>query len=465
VISIDTLPDEAVLAIFDHYMYDVQLGEERQRAWLSLVHVCRRWRSIAFESPRRLNLRLVCRGGTPARDRLDVWPALPLIILVDVGDSIRCVDNIVAVLERSDRVCQINLVKPRSWDMEMILAAMQQPFPELARLGLELERDGTVPVVPDSFLGGSAPRLEHLTLDGIPFPGLPRLLSSATHLANLTLWNIPHSGYFSPPAIVTILSTLTSLSDLWLGFQSPRYCPDRASRRPHRSTRSVLPVLTTFRFNGVTEYLEDLVTCIDAPKLNLLDITFFNDIVFYTPHLIRFISRTPKSKALEEAHITLRNRAASVNFSSQTSRYGDLKVEISCKGLDWQLSSLEQVCTSCLPPLSMLEDLYFYGDPQPDWKDNTDNGLWVELLRPFSAVKNLYLSDKVASRIVPALRELVEGRRTTEVLPTLQHIFSGGLEFSGPVQEGIGKFVAARQVAGRPTAVSHWTNYQQRRSY
>ena len=40
-------------------------------AWQSLVHVCRRWRCLVFESPRRLNLRLVCAQGTPAR-QLDV---------------------------------------------------------------------------------------------------------------------------------------------------------------------------------------------------------------------------------------------------------------------------------------------------------------------------------------------------------------------------------------------------------
>ena len=457
-ISIDTLPDEALLAIFDRCVYGVQFGEERQRAWQTLVHVCRRWRRIVFESPRRLDLRLVCTGETPTKDKLDVWPALPLLISCE-GDngsgSVGHMDNIIAALEHSDRVYLIDLVNVGNSDMEIILAAMQRPFPELT--DLRLWNADEISVVPDLFLGGSAPRLEDLTLGGIPFPGLPKLLLSATRLRHLQLNYTPHSGYFSPDTLVTALSTMTSLSYLLLEFISPRSCPDRASRRPPPSTRSVLPVLTTFLFKGVSEYLEDLVACIDAPKLNVLDITFFNDVVFDTPQLVRFITRTPKSKALEKAHITLRNRAASVNFSSQTSRYGDLKMEISCKGLDWQLSSLEQVCTSCLPPLSMLEDLYFYEDPQPDWKDNTDNWLWVELLRSFSAVKNLYISEKVASRIVPALRELVEGR-TTEVLPTLQHIFSGGLDSPGPVQDGMGQFFAARQVAGHPIAVSRWTN-------
>jgi hypothetical protein len=58
---------------------------------------------------------------------------------------------------------------------------------------------------------------------------------------------------------------------------------------------------------------------------------------------------------------------------------------------------------------------------------------------------------------MPALLELV-GRRTTEVLPALQNIFLEKLRPSGPVQEGIRQFVAARQVTGHPTAVFHWDN-------
>jgi hypothetical protein len=444
--------------MFDQYVNsDAQIEEESERAWQSLVHVCRRWRSIIFESPRRLNLRLLCTESTRARDRLDVWPALPLIIwCYEIGS----VDNIIAVLERSDRVCQIAIANVQSSDLEILLAAIQQPFPELTRLSLESVGNMVpVPVVPDSFLGGSAPRLEYLQLNRIPFPGLPKLLLSATHLVGLHLFNIPHSGYFSPDAMVTALSTLTSVEYLTLEFRSPRSCPDQASRRPPPLTRSVLPILGYFTFKGVSEYLEDLVACIDAPRLNELETTFFNDIAFNTPRFIQFITRTPTSRALEKAHITLQNRDAILDFSSQASGSGKVWVKILCRGFDWQLSSVEQVCAGCLPPLSMLEDLYIHEDlySQPDWKDDMENGLWLQLLHPFTAVKNLYLSEQFALRIGPALQELAEGR-TTGVLPALQNIFLKGVESSGPVQEGIRQFVASRQVTGRPIAVSRWEN-------
>ncbi len=109
---------------------------------------------------------------------------------------------------------------------------------------------GVTPIVPESFLGGSAPRLRRLSLNHTPFPGLPNLLLSATHLVDLHLWRIPNSGYFTPEAIVTGLSTSTSLKVLWLGFESPLSRPKRERRRPPPLTRSILPALTRFRFKG-----------------------------------------------------------------------------------------------------------------------------------------------------------------------------------------------------------------------
>ena len=127
-----------------------------------------------------------------------------------------------------------------------------------------------------------------------------------------------------------------------------------------------------------------------------------------------------------------------------------------CKDLDWQVSSLEQVFTSCLPHLSTLEGLFIdsFGGWRSDWQDNIENTLWLELLLPFTTVKNLHISEGFARRIVPALQELVEDRRI-EVLPALENVFLEGLEpSSGPVEKGIGQFVAMREVTGHSVAVT-----------
>jgi hypothetical protein len=82
--------------------------------------------------------------------------------------------------------------------------------------------DGPVPILPDSFLDKTAPRLQSLELS---FPGLPTLLLSATHLVHLRRLHIPSSGYIPPKAMATTLSALNHLELLCLNFRSPRPCP------------------------------------------------------------------------------------------------------------------------------------------------------------------------------------------------------------------------------------------------
>ena len=135
------------------------------------------------------------------------------------------------------------------------------------------------------------------------------------------------------------------------------------------------------------------MNCIKAPQLDHLYIALFNEIVFETPQFIQFISHSPILETFEKAIVVFSKYTARVRLSSQTSGHGTLNMTISCIELDWQVSSMEQVCATCLPPLSTLEDLYIYESPysQPVWQDDIDNKLWLELLRPFPAVKNLLL--------------------------------------------------------------------------
>ena len=121
---------------------------------------------------------------------------------------------------------------------------------------------------PIRFWVNLTPRLEDLSLNGIPFPSLPDLLLSATHLITLGLEIIPHSGFISLEAIVTALSTLTSLEELWVRFESRLSRPDWGRRHLPPSTRAVLPAFAAFWFKGVSEYLEVVVARIDTPRFS-----------------------------------------------------------------------------------------------------------------------------------------------------------------------------------------------------
>ena len=153
------------------------------------------------------------------------------------------------MLERSDRVCRIHLADFQSLDLEIF---MQQLFPELTELWLMSNHE--MSVIPDSFLGGSAPRLEFLQLTDIPFPRLPKLLLSATHLVKLHLVYIPHSSYITPNALAAALSALTRVEELSLQASSFNSNPlDLALtgqadvRLPHHVSYSPFSLILTSR--------------------------------------------------------------------------------------------------------------------------------------------------------------------------------------------------------------------------
>ena len=399
---------------------------------------------------------LHCTDSTPVREEIDIWPLLPILIS-GYGREIWGADNIIAALEYNDRIRRMDLFDFPSLQMEKVLAEMHQPFPTLKYLHLQSGGE-IVPVVPTSFLGGSAPQLQALVLESIPFkfPGLPKLLLSATHLVDLTFRKIPHSGYIPPEAMVNCLSVLTRLEKLVIDFESPRCRPDRKSRHLPPRTRTLLPVLTKLSFRGVGEYLDDLVSRIDAPLLSELDVAFFCQLIFDTPHFAHFISRTPKFKEHDKAF-------ASVEFSDWAVWVKTfdraLTLAILCRPSDWQLSTLAQLCSSSFHQVLIptVEHLYILEEGQfpPCWQDDIETSQWLELLHPFTAVKDFYISREFTARIAPTLQELI-GERVTEALPALQTLFLEEKLPSGPVQEAIEQFVTSRQLAGHSITVSHW---------
>ena len=444
------LPDVALLEIFDFY-----LDEYSVSAWHTLVHVCRKWRNVVFGSPRRLNLRLWCDENTPVRERLDVWPHLPMVI-VGGGGGRWGVNNLIAALEHNDRICQVGIGRlgpVSSLQLEIVLAVMRRPFPALTHLDLQFQGE-TATTIPASF---SAPRLLILTLKRIPFPGLPKLLLSATHLVHLGLFDIPYSGYISPEAMVTCLSASTKLETLDIGFESPRSRPDRITRRPPPQTRILLPVLAELRFSGVSEYLEDFVARIDAPLLKKLEMTFFHQLIFDIPQLTQFIGRTSEfNKTYNNLRVLFSEGIVSVTLPWTFEKL-EVQYRILCSRSDWQLSSMAQLCSSFFPQalFPALEHLYILEDGLSDWQDDIESSQWLEVLHPFTAVKDFHISSTLIPRIAPALQELVR-ERVMEVLPALQTLFVEDPHLSGPVQGSIGQFVAARQLASHPIVISPW---------
>ena len=304
--AISILPDDVLLQVFrfdrlsylDRWKDDIN-RRRRSWDWYRLVHVCRRWRSLVFAWPKFLNLKLVCGPGTRV-GLTGIWPPLPIIIRNMVDSRIPNDYDFGAAIARHSCVCEVNLLRLTSSQLQRLASAMQTQFPAL--IHLKLDSNGPAPAIPNEFLGGSAPRLQTLGLQSIPFPALPKLLLSATGLVRLTLWNVPHSGYMSPEAIVTGLAVLANLECLTIGFGSPLSRPDRESRLPLLPIRTVLPALTRFKFQGVSEYLEVFVAQIDAPLLESIYCAFFHQLTLDIPQLTQFMKRTMLE--CEMGHVT-----------------------------------------------------------------------------------------------------------------------------------------------------------------
>jgi len=397
----------------------------------------------------------------------EIWPTLPIFVehwhgTRTSGHEPSLDENVIAALKHTDRIYEIQLLINSLSLYHRCSTMMQETFPALKKLNLCFSSDvESAPALPDSFLGGSAPRLRSLSLRSIPFPALPKLLLSTTDLVFLQVWEIPHSGYISPKAMITCLSSLTRLEHLSLHFESPRSRPARPSRRLSSLTRVDLPALTHFHFHGVNEYIEYMMARINAPLLVEIRVRFFNHLLFDMSELAQFSDRGEIFKVHRHAAVVFWKEWVDVGFfpSDLETMAGNCIFSILSTRSEWQLSSLADICSSFLSPsrLSSLERLdisspYIVGE---HWDNDMEDIQWLELLQPFVAVKDLYLCKELALRLPRAMQKLTD-ESSIEVLPALQRIFIQEDQASGTVEEAIRPFIAARQLSGHPVAVHRW---------
>ena len=453
--TIHILPDDILLEIFHFYKDDPSSFVHFTWRWNTLTQVCRRWRHVVFGSPRRLDLRLVCTSKTPTGRSLNIWPPFPIILLVEPSyPSVtkNGVENIIAALKCRDRISKVDIYQIDGPVFNELVTVLHEPLPVLAHFSLS-SYDSSVPALPETFLGGSAPRLQSFGLKGIPFPSFPKFIFRFSHIVHLHLDDIPNAGYISPEVMVTCLAALPDLKNVSIGFRSP---PSHLLQlSPPRLARATLPSLTYLQFSGVSEYFEDFVAQIDTPCLTWLNITFFMDLIFDIPRLRNFIDHTEGLKPFNLAMVEFSHRTIMISLRFRTM----LMLEIRCERLDWQLSSMTQIFGEQLPLLSHVEQLVISEGLSmiPAWRDDPDMdpSLWLELFRLFVAVRSLHVSERLVYPVTRALQGLTE-QMATEVLPVLRTLFLEELVPSGPVHEAMKPFATARQLAHQPVVIQRW---------
>jgi hypothetical protein len=427
--AIDRLPDEVLETIFrfdsptpiysDRNSFP-PLHRREPWDWHRLVHVCRRWRYIIFNAPRSLELRLFCTYGTHVtgngKKNLDCWPALPIVLQYAYGPLTLPVDedNVIAALEHPDRICAMDLTVTTSL-LEKLTILAQKRFPVLEYLGLEGEPENK-PILLNKFLIGPCPSLRILQVYRVAFPALQQILPLAKDLVHLRLQELP---YLTPAALRNLFPGLTRLKELFLYFHSPISRPISESGRDNPPPcRSVLPALECVGFCGTSEDLECLLSSTEAPVLQDITITFFNQATtFDTSQFVQFLSHTKTQRSHDFAQLYFSESDTYVAFYEQ--EWHRMTLRVRCMSLDWQLSCMAEICANLLPIISDVRHLHIDASFHfPSEHDDMDSLPLLELLRPFRNVMRLDLADTVALYVKSALKKEV----TMGVLPDVHEI-------------------------------------------
>jgi hypothetical protein len=198
--------------------------------------------------------------------------------------------------------------------------------------------------------------------------------------------------------------------------------------------------------------LEALVHRITTPRLEKLDIEFFNQLTFSVPCLLEFMNTTEN---LRFDSATFRffdgDVTATVFYRGETGYAFGLG--ISCWHLDWQISSIAQIFNSLSQMFSAVEHLNLLHEAHgrsPEEHNEVDRTEWRRLLRPFRNVKTLLIDYGLVEELSRCLR-LEDGESPLELLPELQELTYSG---SGGTRDAFTSFIDARRNAGRPVTLA-----------
>ena len=380
-----------------------------------------------------------------------MWPTLPIVIHSDLNKLLPDNrDDIIDALEHRDRIVQITLMYLTRSQLERCAAWMSGPFPVVQSLYLfcYLPNSDNTPVITDTFLGGSAPCLRRIELSGIPVSTL-KFLSSAPNLVYLHLLNITGAAHVSPGQVATCVSVLKKLEYFCIFFESHRSFSEPTNQCPP-PPRTVLPSLVTFSFTGVSEYMEDLISRVDAPLLKSLNLQFFDQpmLAVPVPQLSQFLHRIEKLRSPFDAHIVIYEDNFDVCTTSSVG--GILSLAIFCTGLDRQISLSAQFCAQCLPRISQLE-LSRFNHTQTDQQGSRP---WLGFLRPFNSLQIIYVwQADLEVQIACAFGELT-WERVAEVFPMLHTIRLAWFDrVESLVIPLLNPFIDARRLLDRPVEV------------
>ena len=463
-VSIHTLDNDSLLHIFylyrpfllgedgdqDYRLFGGEAGWERGRWWYELAHVCQRWRNVILGSASYLGVSLVCTKGTPVADMLSHSPPLPLIVDYQLDDvSEEDEEGVILALKQYNRVRRVRLQMNITSQQKFIMAMDDEyPILEYLIIGQPSEDKGLALVFPETL---QAPLLHHLNLAGFALPVGSRLLTNAVGLVTLCIGIIHPSTFLHPNTLLQWLSFMPQLESLVIAFfyPVPNCDIERQLIHPPIMTAITLPNLHYFAFFGVRTYLEGLIHRIATPRLEKLDIQFFNQLTFSVPRLVQFVSAA-ENLILKSAKFKFSDKEVEVEvYPHEEAEMRAFSITVECFHLDWQVSSVAQIFNSLCLAFSEVEHLTLEHEVHrrsSEGHNEADPTEWRKLLSSFRNVKTLRIAEGLVEELSCCL-QLDDGELPLELLPELQELTYSG---SGNTGNVFTSFINARQDAGRP---------------
>ncbi len=467
-LTINHLPDEMLLEIFDSYrqitdQYDHQW--RKKHVWFNLTHVCRKWRAIMFASSSRLDLGITVGPQKPGHIKTILSSPLPIFIdykclYGDITGS--ALWRLRSALRQQDRVREISF-EGSNVGFKKFFKATKRAFPILEslvlRFGYDYEQN-----IPDTFLRGedlSDLHVRRLSLDCLSLTSVSGLLLSATALTDLSLLV---DSISEPSAEITLLTCLRGMHCLRNLDLSLVYGPLDSPPLQHSAPKDVVQMseLTRFHYIGHNTFLNNLMAGFSAPSLQ--DVRFMLCNLLPILHLPRFIDGLREQ--YRSVNVTLNStRAADFRLSLLT-HFEDIMIDDFKPSFRFHTNhspeSIKPISSISSTKLAAAEELTLFfphvGIPK-EWEHVFP---LREFLRQFRSVKVLRV-DPFVPEVALALMQDNEGA----VFPVLEEIeLLISRSTSGPDEEhrrrraaeelgAFEPFVSVREQAGRPVKVSH----------
>jgi hypothetical protein len=467
-LTVNHLPDEMLLEIFDSYRRDIyfyDLEWRKEHAWINLAHVCRKWRAVTFASCSRLDLGVTVGPEKPGHIKSILSGTLPISINYRgmYGITRSALWRMRAVLEHHhDRVREIAFegMLVDATNFNKILKVTQYAFPMLEGLILHFDDYYYEPKLPDTFLRGPDLldlHLRRLELKRVSLDAISGFLFSATALTDLSL---SIDTAFGPPkaSLLTCLQGMPCLRHLNLSIDSePPLLPPTT---PNPKKIVSLSKLTGFRYDGGGVFFDTLAARLSAPSLRDFYIRFLNGIPPIV-HLPRFINEIEEQ--YYAVHVKFFDWFFCLSLQTQSEYISRCEPRFELPQVRGKLpGSIIRMGGVLFRKLATVEELRVTFQDIQVFPDTWENSIpWRELLQHFPRLKAFRTKGALNHRrIARALyRDHGEPNNDLAFLSALEEIELGKISsLSNEYERGhelaaFEPIVSARQQAGCPIKV------------